>query len=135
MGDKAYFTPQAQLSWLRIAGKDYTTANGIAISQDSQSSTIGRLGFELGSRLGDNGNVYAKASVLHDFGGNADTRLSYNGVSTTYSNDLGDTWYEAGIGFNLKTKDNSYLYADVSKAFGGDYKTPWQWNVGMRWTF
>lgn len=135
MGDKAYFTPQAQLSWLRIAGKDYTTANGIAISQDSQSSTIGRLGFELGSKLGDNGNVYAKASVLHDFGGSADTRLSYNGVSTTYSNDLGDTWYEAGIGFNLKTKDNSYLYADVSKAFGGDYKTPWQWNVGMRWTF
>lgn len=135
MGDKAYFTPQAQLSWLRIAGKDYTTANGIAISQDSQSSTIGRLGFELGSRLGDNGNVYAKASVLHDFGGSADTRLSYNGVSTTYSNDLGDTWYEAGIGFNLKTKDNSYLYADVSKAFGGDYKTPWQWNLGMRWTF
>lgn len=135
MGDKAYFTPQAQLSWLRIAGKDYTTANGIAISQDSQSSTIGRLGFELGSRLGDNGNVYAKASVLHDFGGSSDTRLSYNGVSTTYSNDLGDTWYEAGIGFNLKTKDNSYLYADVSKAFGGDYKTPWQWNVGMRWTF
>ena len=135
MGDKAYFTPQAQLSWLRIAGKDYTTDNGIAISQDSQSSTIGRLGFELGSRLGDNGNVYAKASVLHDFGGSADTRLSYNGVSTSYSNDLGDTWYEAGIGFNLKTKDNSYLYADVSKAFGGDYKTPWQWNVGMRWTF
>lgn len=135
LGDKAYFTPQAQLSWLRISGKDYTTANGIAISQDSQSSTIGRLGFELGSRLGDNGNVYAKASVLHDFGGSADTRLSYNGVSTTYSNDLGDTWYEAGIGFNLKTKDNSYLYADVSKAFGGDYKTPWQWNVGMRWTF
>lgn len=135
MGDKAYFTPQAQLSWLRIAGKDYTTDNGIAISQDSQSSTIGRLGFELGSRLGDNGNVYAKASVLHDFGGSADTRLSYNGISTSYSNDLGDTWYEAGIGFNLKTKDNSYLYADVSKAFGGDYKTPWQWNVGMRWTF
>lgn len=135
LGDKAYFTPQAQLSWLRIAGKDYTTANGITISQDSQSSTIGRLGFELGNKLGDNGNVYAKASVLHDFGGSADTRLSYNGVSTTYSNDLGDTWYEAGIGFNLKTKDNSYLYADVSKAFGGDYKTPWQWNVGMRWTF
>lgn len=135
MGDKAYFTPQAQLSWLRIAGKDYTTANGISISQDSQSSTIGRLGFELGSKLGDKGNVYARASVLHDFGGSADTRLSYNGVTTTYSNDLGDTWYEAGIGFNLKTKDNSYLYADVSKAFGGDYKTPWQWNVGMRWTF
>lgn len=135
MGDKAYFTPQAQLSWLRIAGKDYTTANGIAISQDSQSSTIGRLGFELGSKLGDKGNVYARASVLHDFGGSADTRLSYNGVTTTYSNDLGDTWYEAGIGFNLKTKDNSYLYADVAKAFGGDYKTPWQWNVGMRWTF
>lgn len=135
MGDKAYFTPQAQLSWLRIAGKDYTTANGIAISQDSQSSTIGRLGFELGSKLGENGNVYARASVLHDFGGSADTRLSYNCVSTTYSNDLGDTWYEAGIGFNLKTKDNSYLYADVAKAFSGDYKTPWQWNVGMRWTF
>ena len=27
------------------------------------------------------------------------------------------------------------IYADVVKTFGDDIKTPWQWNVGARWTF
>ena len=35
----------------------------------------------------------------------------------------------------LETTDNSYVYADVVKTFGDDIKTPWQWNVGARWSF
>ena len=79
--------------------------------------------------------AYAKASLLHEFAGNADTYLSLNGISNSYSQDIGGTWYEAGLGFNFKTTDNSYIYADVVKTFGDDIKTPWQWNVGARWTF
>lgn len=56
-------------------------------------------------------------------------------VSDSYSQDIGGTWYEAGLGFNFKTTDNSYVYADVVKTFGDDIKTPWQWNVGARWSF
>ena len=130
-----YVTPQAQLTLMRIGGEDYTTNNGIKVNQDSLESAVGRVGFEVGKRISDSGSIYAKASLLHDFAGSADTYLSYKGLTNSYHQDIGDTWCEAGIGFNYKTSKNSYVYADVVKTFGGDVETPWQWNAGMRWTF
>lgn len=130
-----YVTPQAQLTLMRIGGEDYTTNNGIKVNQDSLESAIGRVGFEVGKRISDSGSIYAKASLLHDFAGSADTYLSLNGLTNSYHQDIGDTWCEAGIGFNYKTSENSNVYADVVKTFGGDVETPWQWNAGMRWTF
>lgn len=130
-----YVTPQAQLTLMRIGGEDYTTNNGIKVNQDSLESAVGRVGFEVGKRISDSGSIYAKASLLHDFAGSADTYLSLNGLTNSYHQDIGDTWCEAGIGFNYKTSENSYVYADVVKTFSGDVETPWQWNAGMRWTF
>lgn len=130
-----YVTPQAQLTLMRIGGEDYTNNNGIKVNQDSLESAVGRVGFEVGKRISDSGSIYAKASLLHDFAGSADTYLSLNGLTNSYHQDIGDTWCEAGIGFNYKTSENSYVYADVVKTFGGDVETPWQWNAGMRWTF
>lgn len=130
-----YVTPQAQLTLMRIGGENYTTNNGIKVNQDSLESAVGRVGFEVGKRISDSGSIYAKASLLHDFAGSADTYLSLNGLTNSYHQDIGDTWCEAGIGFNYKTSENSYVYADVVKTFGGDVETPWQWNAGMRWTF
>lgn len=130
-----YVTPQAQLTLMRIGGEDYTTNNGIKVNQDSLESAVGRVGFEVGKRISDSGSIYAKASLLHDFAGSADTYLSLNGLTNSYHKDIGDTWCEAGIGFNYKTSENSYVYADVVKTFGGDVATPWQWSAGMRWTF
>lgn len=130
-----YVTPQAQLTLMRIGGEDYTTNNGIKVNQDSLESAVGRVGFEVGKRISDSGSIYAKASLLHDFAGSADTYLSHKGLTNSYHQDIGDTWCEAGIGFNYKTSKNSYVYADVVKTFGGDVETPWQWSAGMRWTF
>lgn len=130
-----YVTPQAQLTLMRIGGEDYTTNNGIKVNQDSLESAVGRVGFEVGKRISDSGSIYAKASLLHDFAGSADTYLSLNGLTNSYHQDIGDTWCEAGIGFNYKTSENSYVYADAVKTFGGDVATPWQWSAGMRWTF
>lgn len=135
LDDGWYVTPQAQLTLMRIGGEDYTTNNGIKVNQDSLESAVGRVGFEVGKRISDSGSIYAKASLLHDFAGSADTYLSHKGLTNSYHQDIGDTWCEAGIGFNYKTSENSYVYADVVKTFGGDIETPWQWNAGMRWTF
>lgn len=133
--DGWYVTPQAQMTFMRIGGEDFTTNNGIHVRQDSLESAVGRVGFEVGKAFDKKGSIYAKASLLHDFAGSADTYLSLKGLSNSYSQDIGDTWWEAGLGFNYKVNDSSYLYADVVKTFGGDVETPWQWNVGMRWAF
>lgn len=137
-----YVTPQAQLTYMRIGGEDYTAtvtkddvSNPMQVSQDGMDSFVGRIGFEAGKNISEKGSIYAKASLLHEFAGEADTTLVYMGQPGTYSQDLGDTWYECGFGVNYKTSDNSYVYADVVKTFGGDVETPWQWNAGMRWSF
>lgn len=129
-----FVTPQAQLSLMRIGGEDYTTSNKIAVSQDTLYSAVGRVGFEAGKDTGW-GSFYAKASVLHEFAGDADTYVRLGDLSNSYSQDLGDTWYEAGFGFNWKMGNGSYFYADVIRTFGGDIETPWQWNAGVRWGF
>lgn len=129
-----FVTPQAQLSLMRIGGEDYTTNNNIAVSQDTLYSAVGRIGFEAGKDTGW-GSLYAKASVLHEFAGDADTYVRLGDQSNSYSQDLGDTWYEAGFGFNWKMGNGSYFYADVIRTFGGDIETPWQWNAGIRWGF
>ena len=135
LNDGWYVTPQAQLTLMRIGSEDYTTNNGIKVHQDSLESAVGRIGFELGKDISESGSIYAKASLLHDFAGSADTYLSQKDLTNSYRQDIGDTWCEAGIGFNYKTSANSYVYADIVKTFGGDVDTPWQWNAGMRWTF
>lgn len=130
-----FVTPQAQLSLMRIGSEDYTTSNGIHVDQDTLYSAVGRIGAEAGKKTAW-GSLYAKASILHDFAGDADTYLTLsNSLSNSYSQDIGDTWYEAGFGANWKMSDSSYLYVDVIRTFGGDIKTPWQWNAGVRWGF
>lgn len=130
-----YLTPQAQLTFMRIDGKNYTTANNIHVEQDNLYSTVGRIGVEIGKNIADKGTAYLRTSLLHEFAGDADTHLTLNGISNSYTQDIGNTWYELGVGFNYQTATNSYLYADIAKTFGDDYRTPWQWNVGMRWAF
>lgn len=133
-----YVTPQAQLTYMRIGGEDYTASvdgKPMQVSQDGMDSFVGRIGFEAGKNISDKGSVYVKASLLHEFAGEADTYLQLGGIDNSYTQDLGDTWYECGFGVNYKTSDNSYLYADVVKTYGGDVETPWQWNAGMRWSF
>lgn len=139
--DGWFVTPQAQLTYMRIGSENYTaqvtTAAGtqsMQVRQDALDSFVGRIGLEAGKSFSDKGSFYAKASLLHEFAGDADTYLNLNGLSNSYSQDLGDTWYEAGFGINYKLTDSSYLYADVVRTFGGDIDTPWQWNLGMRFS-
>lgn len=139
--DGWFVTPQAQLTYMRIGSENYTaqvaTAAGtqsMQVRQDALDSFVGRIGLEAGKSFSDKGSFYAKASLLHEFAGDADTYLNLNGLSNSYSQDLGDTWYEAGFGVNYKLTDSSYLYADVVRTFGGDVDTPWQWNLGMRFS-
>lgn len=134
LADGWFVTPQAQMTLLHIGSEDYTTSNGIRVSQESLDSAVGRLGLEAGKRFGA-GRVYGKFSLLHDFAGSADTWLRYEGLENSYREDIGDTWCEAGFGVNLRLSDSTYFYADVARTFGGDVETPWQWNAGVRWGF
>ena len=102
----------------------------------STDSFIARAGFMAGIQCPDNkGNVYVRASVVHDFLGETDVKVSNAHMSRTVSNDFGGTWGEFGIGANVSVSDNTYVYADVEHTTGGEIEEPWRVNFGVRYNF
>ena len=102
----------------------------------STDSFIARAGFMAGIQCPDNkGNVYVIASVVHDFLGETDVKVSNAHMSRTVSNDFGGTWGEFGIGANVSVSDNTYVYADVEHTTGGEIEEPWRVNFGVRYNF
>ena len=134
-----FVEPQAELSLGHIGSVDYTTSNKVSVKQDSVNSAVVRLGFLGGKEFtigGRTSNAYVKASALHDFGGNGGGTAYYKGRSNIVeSADMNGTWYEIGLGANLGIAKNSNLYFDALKTFGGDLRTDWQFNAGLRFTF
>lgn len=102
----------------------------------STDSFIARAGFMAGIQCPDNkGNVYVRASVVHDFLGETDVKVSNAHMSRSVSNDFGGTWGEFGIGANVSVSDNTYVYADVEHTTGGEIEEPWRVNFGVRYNF
>ncbi len=131
-----YIEPQAQLTLGYFGGDEYETSNGIKVEQGGITSVLGRVGFNIGKELGDSGVIYAKANLLHEFGGDYDIDMTDSrGISRSERESFNDTWFEYGIGTALKTGKNNHLYFDFVKTAGGDFEKDWQWNAGMRWTF
>ena len=134
-----FVEPQAELSLGRMGSVDYTTSNDVTIKQDSVNSAVVRLGFLGGKEFtigGRASNAYVKASLLHDFGGNGGATGYYGSDSLALqTGDLTGTWYEIGLGANLGIAKNSNLYFDALKTFGGDLRTDWQFNAGLRFSF
>ena len=136
MANGWYIEPQAQLTLGYFGGDEYETSNGIKVNQGGIASVLGRAGFNIGKELGGNGVIYAKASLLHEFAGDYDIRMTDStGISRNESASFNDTWFEYGVGAALKTGKNNHLYFDFVKTAGGSFEKDWQWNAGMRWTF
>ena len=140
-----YFDPSVELTLGHINGKDYNahsdfmTSVGVMkdlqVEQDSFNTLVGRVGFRLGQKL-DNASYFVKLAAAHEFSGDFDT--TYRAVGEPdgrTSIDFGDTWYEAQIGGTVKLSDNSVIYADFERSFGGDVEEKWRVDAGLRWSF
>ena len=129
-----WIEPQVELTYGKIGSANYTTDNGVSVRQDGMDSLVGRVGFALGKDF-KQGNAYVRASYLYDFDGETDISFTKGNVTRGFEQDLGGGWWEVGVGTNINLSDATHLYMDVEKTYGGDIATPWQWNVGVRYSF
>ncbi|WP_455655343.1 autotransporter outer membrane beta-barrel domain-containing protein [Phascolarctobacterium sp.] len=131
-----FIEPQAQFIMGRLGSSSYTTDRGNNVYLSGVNSYIGRLGFALGQRNNNGSDIYLKANLLHEFGGDRDIYMqAANGETLSDSRDYGDTWFELGLGGNVKLSNNSHFYGDIERSFGADIQKKWQVNAGVRWTF
>lgn len=133
--DGIFIEPQAQLTLGHINGNKYTTKNGTRVEYDGIDSAVARLGIVVGKDF-DKGNVYLKASALHEFGGKGAVEMSAaDGAFLRESKNYNRSWFELGLGTNWQTSKNSHVYLDVERSFNGAFEKQWQINAGMNWTF
>ncbi|WP_455048209.1 autotransporter outer membrane beta-barrel domain-containing protein [Mitsuokella sp.] len=130
--------PQAQLTYHYLWGDDYTTSNGAKVSQNNADSLVGRLGFVLSKDFNagtpNASRVYLKASVLHDFLGSTGSSIT-DDLTYRDNDDLGDTWYVAGIGTNIHFGKDNEFYFDAERNFNADVSMKYRFNAGFRFGF
>lgn len=134
-----FVEPQAQFTLGRLAGIDYTTDRGVTGRIDGMNSAIGRIGFVMGQKIENGSDIYLKADLLHEFAGERDLQLTSDAGGTndilTKHNDYGDTWFELGLGGNVRISRTGNFYGEVTRGFGGDINKKWSVNAGLRFTF
>ena len=138
LNDGWFVEPMVRASYVHLGGDDYTVTtrdNTMSVTNDSMNSIVLRGGFLLGKTFAADSSVYLKAAVLHDFDGEINTHVSADGRSASYSDSIGGTAIEYGIGVNHKFNKDSSMYLDVERISGGDVTKNWGVNVGFRYSF
>lgn len=136
LNDGVFVEPQIGLSYTRIKGDSFHTADGVAIDQDDYDSFLGRVGFRTGFKFPNNkGTFYARVSGVHEFEGESSATASKKAASITLNEELKGTWLEMGIGANFNWTDSTYTYIDLERTTGGDVKENYRWNIGVRHAF
>lgn len=130
-----YVEPQTQLTLGYLGGDNYTTSNGIHVSQHGIKSAVARIGFNVGKEINDKAIIYAKMNLLHEFGGNYVVDMADSRVKRSLSKDFRDTWLEYGIGAAFALGEGTHAYCDVERSTGSDFNKEWEWNVGIRRNF
>lgn len=109
LSDVAFVEPQAEVSYGRIMGDDFTASRGdqsVRFSQEDTEFLITRLGVRTGFYFPkDRGTVYA---------------------------DLGGTWLEWGLGASFNLTDRSFAYVDLERTTGAEADEKVRYSVGVR---
>ncbi|ANR69883.1 hypothetical protein AXF19_01985 [Selenomonas sp. oral taxon 126] len=136
----SFVEPQVELIYSHMNGVDYTgdtdySGMKMYVHQKPYDSFIGRLGIGVGKET-ERSTCYARVSLYHEFAGDFRTEYS-DGSSPWKTTQVGgsDTWVGVQLGGTLMLNDRTNLYGNFEKTFGGDIKTAWRVDAGMRWNF
>ena len=130
-----YLQPEAELTYGTTSSASYSLSDGSRVKHDGIGSLTARAGLTVGKEF-KNSNIFASISAVHDFGDdNVFSITDKYGKTYKDSSNLKDSWYELSVGGNVKFNNNTYIYADLEKTFGGDIQTKWRYNFGVRYSF
>ena len=135
LNEMFYVEPQAEVMYTYVDG-DKFDIGAAQYEIDAADSFTGRLGFASGIKCPNNkGDLYVRASVVHEFLGDSRVTGFAQGSSGILELDGKDTWVEYGFGGNFNLTKNTYLWADVERTSGSTLDTDYRATVGVRHAF
>ncbi|VEJ26238.1 major ring-forming surface antigen protein Hsr [Helicobacter cholecystus] len=142
-----YIDPQAELSFGYVNASSYIQNAGDNRLEAKAKALInlkGRFGASFGydfKNFTEGKNIQAKAYVgifaESDYVNGGDVTLTENfgGIASLQSSIKSDTRAVMNLGTNIEIKDNTRIYFDFEKSFGGKINTEYQINAGVRYSF
>ena len=130
-----YVEPQVEATYTYV-NEDSLSLSTANYDVDAVHSLLGRIGFAAGMKCpSDYGNVYVRASAVHEFLGDSKITGVNAGNTNVYEIDGKDTWFEYGIGANFNITKSTYMWADVERTTGGALDEDWRATVGVRYAW
>lgn len=130
-----FVTPNAQFTMGRLYNKAFTTSNGVHVASDHLNSAILSMGVDIGQNIGEQSQVYAKVRYNTELGDSVSAAFCQGNDSTFRSGDSNGSWWEYGLGFDLKAGHASHLFMDAERAGGSGFSKDWSWRIGARFDF
>lgn len=130
-----FVTPNAQFTLGRLYNKAFTTSDGVHVASDHLNSAILSMGVDVGQTLGDQSQVYAKVRYNTELGDRVSAAFYKNDASAFCNGDSNGSWWEYGLGFDLKAGHASHLFMDAERAGGSGFSKDWSWRIGARFDF
>lgn len=130
-----FVAPNAQLTLGRLYNKAFTTSNGVHVANDHLNSAILSMGVDVGQNIGEQSQVYAKVRYNTELGDRVSAAFYQGDASTFCSGDSNGSWWEYGLGFDLKAGHASHLFMDAERAGGSGFSKDWSWRIGARFDF
>lgn len=130
-----FVTPNAQLTLGRLYNKAFTTSNGVHVASDHLNSAILSMGVDVGQNIGEQSQVYAKVRYNTELGDRVSAAFYKNDASDFCNGDSNGSWWEYGLGFDLKAGHASHLFMAAERAGGSGFSKDWSWRIGARFDF
>ncbi len=133
--DNAWIEPQMEWSYTYVRDDSFDIGPA-SYRVDAVDSLTGRLGASAGISCPNGmGDFYVRASVVREFMGDARIDGRTTGSVGRYEFDGEDTWFEYGLGGNLRINDATYCWADVERTGGATIDEDWRATVGVRYAW
>ena len=130
-----FVTPNAQFTLGRLYNKAFTTSDGVHVASDHLNSAILSMGVDVGQTLGEQSQVYAKVRYNTELGDRVSAAFYKGDKSDFCSGDSNGSWWEYGLGFDIKAGHASHLFMDAERASGSGFSKDWSWRIGARFDF
>lgn len=135
LNDWFFVEPQLEAAYTYVDGNNFDLGPA-SYKLDNMDSFIGRGGLSFGVNLPDNrGSLYARASAVHEFLGDAKISGQVGNLGSTYTIGGEDTWIEYGIGGTIRLTDQAYVYLDLERTDGARIDEDWRGSIGFRYAF
>ena len=135
-GSAWFIEPQAQLSYYRLLGEDFSFSHGMRVKIDSSESLNMRVGLAAGRSFNGSdgqsiGNLYVKAGINHDFLGKTKIRMNEFDFKTR---SLGTRFY-FGVGGELAFGNQWKAFAQIGGEQGNRLNVDLSCKAGIKYSF